>query len=716
MRKVLFSLLMFITCGLTCSAQQKVYIYLSDGEVITKNVSEIDSISFTEPVKPPVEPEAVDLGLSVKWSNINYGAYEPEETGILIGWGDVTGSQQAANLAYYPTSNPVWSISKSQYDIVFVNWGEQWRMPTNDEIKELCDSCDWTYVNEEGKEGFTVTSRINSASIFLPVTGIREESVVSSPAVGAYWSGSLSSENSQRAMALYFTHVETDSINASSEQIRYKGLAIRPVYGELHNAVMIKSAEAASVASTSAKVPAYLYGALSDVEELGIAYAVDSLGIDVEGIDKVCVSKGFEEGSYTFTLSDLSPNTTYYYVAYAKYDGETLCGDTLSFTTENRFPVPAEPVDLGLSVKWAPWNMGASCDTEYGDLMAWGDPTGLSESNDPSDFACDGLSTIAATHYDVAHEQWGDKWRLPSQSEIEELEMLPWEYHEDYKGSGISGWILRGNNDSIFIPRAGYVRNNAQVGRNEAAYYWTARYSEKNSDYATYCQLNTKIINASEWSKAIRMAVRPVYGDVNSAADLDPNDPIDVDGHQAVTLGGKIRWATCNLGATKSSDAGDFYAWAEVSPKSDYSRNLYSYYANGVYDQLPDTITGAEYDAATANWGENWRMPTRAELDYLIYYCKSQWTTVDGVYGCKFTSNSNGNSIFLPAEGYMNGTSFVGETSSLYYWSSSSADSRWPDEGMAFYLDATSSNMTTNFEYRYKGMLVRPVTDVTTAK
>jgi len=316
----------------------------------------------------------------------------------------------------------------------------------------------------------------------------------------------------------------------------------------------------------------------------------------------------------------------------------------------------------------------------------------------------------------VAHVQWGDKWRLPSKKEIEELVALEdWTYYTNYKNSGVSGWIVKANNDSIFIPRAGYADQNGIQERNSSARYWTSRYAEEDENSATYCTLYAKIANPGTEEKIIRMSVRPVYGDVNTSDDKDPNDPIDVDGHEAVNLGAKIRWATCNVGAEKSSGAGNFYAWAEVSPKNDYSRNMYSYYTDGEYDLLPDTITGAEYDAATASWGENWRMPTREELDYLCYYCDAEWTSVDGVYGCRFTSQTNGNSIFLPASGYINGTNSSGENT-LYYWSSSSYDKRSPNEGLTFYLDGSSSGIKTNFEYRYKGMLVRPVTDVMTAQ
>lgn len=716
MKKIVFSLLAFFVCGLAAFSQQKIYLYLSNGQIIAKNISEIDSISFVEPVIPDVVGEPVDMGLSVQWSNLNYGASAPEDAGELIGWGDVSGSLQDKDLSLYPLLHPVWNITKSQYDIVYAKWGELWRMPTIGEIRELCENCDWEVIDEGDKIGFEVTSRVNSASIFFPLTGIRDGSDIVEQSAGAYWSGSLSSMDDTKAQALYLTAAGANIINDSIGQFRYLGLAIRPVYGELHDGVKIKTGEALSVSSTSAKLPVYLYGALSDVSETGIAYSTDKSSVSTDGENVLSVTDGFEAGSYTFDLSGLLPDTPYYYMAYAKYDGNILVGDTLSFTTENKFPIPAGAIDLGLSVKWAPWNMGASSEADHGALMAWGDPTGESESYDPDDFKCEGLKSISATQYDVAHVQWGDKWRLPSTKEIEELSTLEdWTYYSNYKESGVSGWVVRGGNDSIFIPRAGYEDQNGVKERNMSAYYWTSKYVENKADSATCYMLASKTTIQKEKEKILRMSVRPVYGDVNKNDDLDPNDPIDVDGHEAVTLGSKIRWATCNVGEDNSGVQGDFYAWAETSPKETYSRDVYSYYNDGAYDQLPDTITGAGYDAATAAWGNNWRMPTREELDYLCYYCDAEWTTVDGTYGCKFTSQSNGNSIFLPAAGYMNGTTLK-EASTLYYWSSSSYDKRSPNEGLTYYLDGSASGIKTSFEYRYKGMLVRPVTDVTTAQ
>lgn len=723
MRKKIFSFLMLSLCCLLSFAQQRVYIYLSDGQVITKEVADIDSISFTEPIRPAVVGEAVDLGLSVKWSNLNYGAESPEEVGDLVGWGDVTGLVQDKDLQYYPMLHPVWGISKSQYDIAWTKWGGQWRLPTDEEVKELVEKCTWTLVDDGEKKGYTVASANGENSIFLPVTGMREGvETTQNGAMGGYWSGSLSESDDQKAIALTFYTSEAESTPATAEQLRYMGLAIRPVYGALHNGVKVKTAAPVSIGSTSAQLPLYVYGALSDVDEVGIAYASDKAGLDVAGSNKQSTTSGFSNGSYTFTLSGLTSNATYYYVAYANYDGEVLVGDTLSFTTQNKFPVPSEPVDLGLSVKWAPWNMGASSEADYGDLIAWGDPTGESTSWDPYTFNCEyTIEDITATQYDVAHVQWGGKWRLPSQKEMEELASLTWKSYSNYQGSGVSGWTVTGNNgNSIFIPRCGFKNEDGTKYKGEQAFYWTSDCPGKDDpNRANYCSLYTGYINSGTNDKIIRMGIRPVYGDVNNTPEVDVNDPIEVDSHEAVYLGwGDIRWATCNVGASKSSDVGEYFAWGETSSKSEYSQSTYSYFVQDSgynMSSIGDYLTGTEQDAATANWSENWRMPSREELDNLYAYSTVKWETKDGVSGYTFTSTLNGNSIFLPATGYMQGKQLNKYGAEGDYWSRTNGASRENGSGFALFFTETTTfepGQCTTWDYGEKGMVIRPVTDV----
>ena len=134
---------------------------------------------------------------------------------------------------------------------------------------------------------------------------------------------------------------------------------------------------------------------------------------------------------------------------------------------------------------------------------------------------------------------------------------------------------------------------------------------------------------------------------------------------RAVDLGLSVKWASCNVGANAPEEYGDYFAWGEINSKGTYTDSNSSTYGKSMAD-----ISGnSEYDAATANWDGAWRMPTEAEQQELLNNCTWEWTTLNGVNGRKVTG-PNGNSIFLPATGYRDGSSSKYVGSYGYYWSS----------------------------------------------
>ena len=116
-------------------------------------------------------------------------------------------------------------------------------------------------------------------------------------------------------------------------------------------------------------------------------------------------------------------------------------------------------------------------------------------------------------------------------------------------------------------------------------------------------------------------------------------------GHEWVDLGLSVKWAKCNIGASASSDYGTYFAWGETAPKSSYTEDN----SMTKHKQLADLSGDKKYDAARANWGGEWRIPTVDECLELIEKCTWTWTTQDGHVGYKVTSLANGESIFLPA-------------------------------------------------------------------
>ena len=191
--------------------------------------------------------------------------------------------------------------------------------------------------------------------------------------------------------------------------------------------------------------------------------------------------------------------------------------------------------------------------------------------------------------------------------------------------------------------------------------------------------------------------------------------------HEYVDLGLSVKWATCNVGANKPEEYGDYFAWGETQPKSTYNWSTYkwcngSYYTQTKYNTNSDygtvdnkTVLEAADDAATANWGGAWRMPTKEEQDELRENCTWEWTTENGVNGYRVTSNKAGytnKSIFLPAAGYRYDSSLDDAGSYGSYWSSSLYSG---SPNGAYDLGFYSSYVGWYNGNRYYGHSVRPV-------
>ena len=173
-------------------------------------------------------------------------------------------------------------------------------------------------------------------------------------------------------------------------------------------------------------------------------------------------------------------------------------------------------------------------------------------------------------------------------------------------------------------------------------------------------------------------------------------------GHGYVDLGLSVKWATCNVGATSPEEYGDYFAWGETSPKAEYTEGNSLTYGKDMSD-----ISGI-YDAATANWGGTWRMPTFDELNELRKRCTWTWTTQNGVNGYKVIGPS-GASIFLPAAGGRSRSSLYDAGSCGFYWSSTPNDNEEDDE--AGRLDFVGGNQYVNYYSRCYGRSVRPVVE-----
>ena len=440
-----------------------------------------------------------------------------------------------------------------------------------------------------------------------------------------------------------------------------------------------------------------------------------------------------------------------------------------------------EYVDLGLpsGTLWATCNVGANKPEEYGDYFAWGETESKSTYNDLTYkwFAYETIGTnrrFYATKYctnetygivdnkttlelsdDAAHANWGGNWRMPTAIEQNELYSectSNWTTH-----NGVNGYKFVGSNgNSIFLPAAGYCSSIDEIQKlGEEGQYWSSSLDTTMSKFAyLFCCDSNSIRYKSVGWRVVGESIRPVcrqnsisqremyiwqnggkttfvVADVDSVTftkdeKVTPPTTGTENGYEWVDLGLSVKWATCNVGATKPEEYGDYFAWGEVEPKDYYdwsnykwckgtylTKTKYCTNPSSAYDSIVDNKTTLELvdDAAHVNWGGKWRMPNNTELTELRELCTWTKSSQNGVEGYKVTSNKSGytdKSIFLPMAGlYRSGSSFSSAGNGGYYWSRSLdteiTSSAW---GICFYLDTPIYKVGVELP---SGLSVRPV-------
>ena len=182
-----------------------------------------------------------------------------------------------------------------------------------------------------------------------------------------------------------------------------------------------------------------------------------------------------------------------------------------------------------------------------------------------------------------------------------------------------------------------------------------------------------------------------------------------------------LKWAKCNVGAEKETDDGYYFQWGEITPYTDYTWADYKY-CNGSSTTMTKYCTDSsngtvdnktkledEDDAARANMGGDWRMPSRALMEELMEETENEWVTNytgTGVNGRKFTG-PNGNSIFIPASGSRYDSSFGDQGSDGIVWSSSLYSSS-TEQARFLYFDSKDI-VANDGNYRERGYSVRGV-------
>ncbi|MGN0194989.1 MAG: BACON domain-containing protein [Candidatus Cryptobacteroides sp.] len=490
-----------------------------EGRIIVSSGDLSEVITVTQAAAKPVEisnEQEVDLGLSVVWASWNVGASKPEEVGNYYAWGE-TATKNAYYINSYARGNDYTDGKEihldASHDAATANWGNKWRMPTEEEIMELkrSEKLQLRKYTHNGVEGLLYVST-NGKSIFFPYTGWRDySSDVQNKDHMGFWSNEADVDNTEKAYSFYSDPSNTifDGIGTvlATTSLRCNGLTVRAVR---RPDVQFTDFRAENITETSADVSYAVSLDGTPVENITeIGFQLSSSPEITYHSQKEVITVTLQDGTISTRVQNLNSATTYFLRPFmrSKKDG-TYYGEVQQITTEGSLS-EGQWIDMGLSVKWASYNIGAAGPTEKGSLFGWAEieprandtffditmarfysyketvkfihspNSNLSQSDvihHFSKYGEDGRMTLEAED-DAASVIWGDGARTPTREEWQELmDNTTW---QKAVVSGVEGWRFNStkNNNSIFLP---------------AVDYWTATLQEETVN--SYRQNSDEII------------------------------------------------------------------------------------------------------------------------------------------------------------------------------------------------------------------------------
>ena len=426
-------------------------------------------------------------------------------------------------------------------------------------------------------------------------------------------------------------------------------------------------------------------------------------------------SDGNGTGTFTSNLTNLTANTTYYVRAYATNSEGTNYGEQKTFTTLQYIQLPTVTTTIVTNVTSTGATSGGNVTDDGGAAVTargvcWStspDPTindnKTTDGNGTGAFTSNLTNLTANTTYYVrAYATNSEGTNYGEQKTFTTLQYI--------QLPTVTTTIVT-NVTSTGATSGGNVTDDGGAAVTARGVCWSTspdptindnKTTDGNGTGAFTSQLTNLTHSTTYYMRAYATNSEGTsYGEQKYFTTLSDGM---INGHQYVDLGlsSGLKWATCNVGADNPEEYGNYYAWGETETKAEYTQD------NSVTfgQQLNDISGNAQYDAAAANWGGSWRMPTRDEIRELIYNCSWTPETQNGVDGFKVTG-SNGNYIFIPASGYRDGTSsyIYGE---CYYWSSTPHQY---SSDYSYILYSDYEYQSEDMNYRYRGLTIRPVSN-----